>query len=64
VRQQDELLGHEYAYSIDSFFQINKKVYELALCDIKAAVLGDVVDICIQVVWEQSDLRWLKMRRS
>ncbi|MDR1447671.1 MAG: hypothetical protein LBI63_01725 [Candidatus Ancillula sp.] len=42
---KDMLLGREFSYSIDSFFQINKDIYEHALSDMKIAVLGDVVDM-------------------
>jgi 23S rRNA (uracil1939-C5)-methyltransferase len=41
----DKLLGQEFHYSIDSFFQINSPIYEVALSDIQAAALGDVVDM-------------------
>ena len=34
----DTLLGHEYSYSPNGFFQINLPVYELALKEIKKAV--------------------------
>ncbi len=43
---KDTILGHEYSYSPNGFFQINLPVYELALAEIKKYVeLGRVLDL-------------------
>jgi 23S rRNA (uracil1939-C5)-methyltransferase len=42
----DTLLGPEFCYDVDSFFQVNLPVYEVALGAIKEAVQGDdIVDM-------------------
>jgi len=42
----DEILGREYSYSPNGFFQINLPVYEMALKDIAKEVSGDkVIDL-------------------
>lgn len=40
---KDVLLGHEYSYSPNGFFQINLPVYELALTEIKKHIKTDEV---------------------
>ena len=40
---KDEVLGHEYSYSPNGFFQINLPVYELALKEIKQHIETDEV---------------------
>ena len=43
---KDKVLGHEYSYSPNGFFQINLPVYELALKEIKDHILaGEVLDL-------------------
>ena len=43
---RDTLLGHEYSYSPNGFFQINLPVYELALQEIKKHITtSDVLDL-------------------
>ena len=39
----DNILGQDYSYSPNGFFQINLPVYELALSDIKSAISSDQV---------------------
>ena len=40
---KDNILGHEYSYSPNGFFQINLPVYELALLEIKKYIKTDEV---------------------
>lgn len=39
----DIILGHEYSYSPNGFFQINLPVYEMALCEIQSHIKTDNV---------------------
>ena len=39
----DTILGHEYSYSPNGFFQINLPVYEMALTEIKKHIMTDKV---------------------
>ena len=39
----DQILGHEYSYSPNGFFQINLPVYEMALKEIKKHIVTDEV---------------------
>ena len=39
----DEILGHQYSYSPNGFFQINLPVYEMALQEIKKHIMTDEV---------------------
>lgn len=40
---KDEILGYEYSYAVDGFFQINLPVYEMALLEMREYVLADRV---------------------
>ena len=40
---KDTILGHEYSYSPNGFFQINLPVYEMALTEIKKHIITDNV---------------------
>lgn len=41
----DELLGHEFHYDVDSFFQVNLPIYGRALESIRAHCVGDPIDM-------------------
>jgi 23S rRNA (uracil1939-C5)-methyltransferase len=41
----DELLGNNFTYDVDSFFQVNMPVYEQALATIKERTKGDPIDM-------------------
>jgi 23S rRNA (uracil1939-C5)-methyltransferase len=46
TKLDDDLLGHNFGYDIDSFFQINLPVFELAIKQIKQHINeSDVVDV-------------------
>lgn len=40
---KDEILGHNYSYSPNGFFQINLPVYEMALSEIKKQITTDYI---------------------
>ena len=40
---KDEILGYEYSYAVDGFFQINLPVYEMALLEMRKYILADRV---------------------
>lgn len=45
VRLADTLLGQNFTYDVDSFFQVNVPIFERVLSMIKARITGSVVDM-------------------